>query len=297
MVNSPNSAPSANHLNTNQPEANKLTGLRYVPRWIAGVLCYAAFGLGGLLSSLTVLPILRYWPGTPQARTARVQRTVSLMFKSFVALLSGAGVINVSTKNLHLLQHVQGHIVIANHPTLVDVVVLISLMPNAGCIVKQGLWRNPFIRGVLSSVGYIPNRSAKLLLQDCKQVLTNTTNLVIFPEGTRTLVGNVINPFARGAANIAIRTKSDILPVVLRTDVAGLTKQQAWYQIPRQTINMSVEIGSRVMHHDYKITQGNEAKMARQLTRDLQQFYLNSLSNPIDSHTDKKQNNELTQPN
>lgn len=260
-------------------------------------MCYMVFGLGGLLSSLTILPVLRYWPGSKQERIARVQRTVSLMFKGFVAMLTAVGVINVSTQNLHLLQQARGHIVIANHPTLVDVVVLISLMPNAGCVVKQSLWRNPFIRGVLSSVGYIPNRSANLLLQDCKQVLKQDTNLVIFPEGTRTLVGNVINPFARGAANIAIRTQSDILPVVLRTDVAGLTKQESWYQIPRQTISMSVEITDSVLHHDDEITQGNEAKMARQLTRDLQQFYLNNLSSPLDSHTDKKQNNELTQPN
>ncbi|MCL1106029.1 lysophospholipid acyltransferase family protein [Shewanella algicola] len=284
MINSQPSAP----FTSQQSLAPKLTGFRYIPRWIGGAMCYMVFGLGGLLSSLTILPVLRYWPGSKQARTARVQRTVSLMFKGFVAMLTAVGVINVSTKNLHLLQQAQGHIVIANHPTLVDVVVLISLMPNAGCIVKQSLWRNPFIRGVLSSVGYIPNRSANLLLQDCKQVLNNATNLVIFPEGTRTLVGNVINPFARGAANIAIRTQSDILPVVLRTDVAGLTKQEPWYQIPRQTINMSVEIADSVLHHDDEITQGNEAKMARQLTRDLQQFYLNSLSIPIDSHTDKK---------
>ncbi len=260
-------------------------------------MCYMVFGLGGLLSSLTILPVLRYWPGSKQERIARVQRTVSLMFKGFVAMLTAVGVINVSTQNLHLLQQARGHIVIANHPTLVDVVVLISLMPNAGCVVKQSLWRNPFIRGVLSSVGYIPNRSANLLLQDCKQVLKQDTNLVIFPEGTRTLVGNVINPFARGAANIAIRTQSDILPVVLRTDVAGLTKQESWYQIPRQTISMSVEITDSVLHHDDEITQGNEAKMARQLTRDLQQFYLNNLSSPLDSHTDKKHKNELTQPN
>ncbi|MDD8060941.1 lysophospholipid acyltransferase family protein [Shewanella metallivivens] len=293
MINSPQSAP----FTSQQSIAPKLTGLRYIPRWIGGVMCYMVFGLGGLLSSLTILPVLRYWPGSKQERIARVQRTVSLMFKGFVAMLTAVGVINVSTQNLHLLQQARGHIVIANHPTLVDVVVLISLMPNAGCVVKQSLWRNPFIRGVLSSVGYIPNRSANLLLQDCKQVLKQDTNLVIFPEGTRTLVGNVINPFARGAANIAIRTQSDILPVVLRTDVAGLTKQESWYQIPRQTISMSVEITDSVLHHDDEITQGNEAKMARQLTRDLQQFYLNNLSSPLDSHTDKKQKNELTQPN
>ncbi|CAM4180832.1 lysophospholipid acyltransferase family protein [Shewanella livingstonensis] len=264
--------------------APKLNGLPYVPRWFAGVGCYIAFGLGGLLCSLTILPILQMWPTKPHLRVARVQRLVSRMFRVFVAMLSFAGVISVKTKNIELLQHAKGQIVIANHPTLVDVVVLISLMPNAGCIVKQGLWRNPFFRGVLASAGYIPNRGADLLLHDCLQVLKNDTNLIIFPEGTRTLTGNIVNSFARGAANIALRTQTDILPVVLRTDVAGLTKQQPWYQIPRQTINMSVEIGTSMSYLLYDAKQGNEAKMARQLTRDLQQFYIETLKQPIKSY-------------
>ncbi|MDO6618479.1 lysophospholipid acyltransferase family protein [Pseudomonadota bacterium] len=253
--------------------AKRLSGLGYVPRWIAGVLCYIAFGLGGLLSSITILPLLRFWPGTKQQRIARVQQAVHTMFNGFVWMLTQAGVIKLTTKNIQALTDAKGVLVIANHPTLVDVVVLISLMPNAGCIVKNTLWRNPFIRGVLASAGYIPNRGAELLLQDCQQVLDSETNLIIFPEGTRTVVGQKINPFARGAANIAIRTKTDIIPVSLHIDVAGLTKQQAWYQIPRQTINMSVEIGAVFDPLMYDNHQSSEAKLARVLTRDLEQYY------------------------
>ncbi|MBQ4890090.1 1-acyl-sn-glycerol-3-phosphate acyltransferase [Shewanella sp. MMG014] len=255
-----------------------LTGLAYVPRWIGGTLCYVVFGLGGLLSSLTVLPILRLWPGTKQQRIARVQKAVHIMFKGFVWMLSATGVIKVSTKTLPSLSEAKGVIVVANHPTLVDVVVLISLMPNAGCIVKQGLWRNPFIRGVLASAGYIPNRGADLLLKDCQQVLATDTNLIIFPEGTRTLVGAKTNPFARGAANIALRTQTDIMPVILRIDVAGLTKQQPWYELPRQTINMSVEMGAPFEYLRYDASQNNEAKMARVLTRELHQYYAEQLT-------------------
>jgi 1-acyl-sn-glycerol-3-phosphate acyltransferase len=284
MTNQPHKPQHADAIEQKKTAAPKLRGCRYVPRWIGGVLCYIAFGLGGLLCSLTILPILQLWPAKPNLRVARVQRLVSRMFRSLVAMLSFAGVITVNTKNIEILQQAKGLIVIANHPTLVDVVVLISLMPNAGCLVKQGLWRNPFIRGVLASAGYIPNRGADWLLDDCLQVLQTDTNLIIFPEGTRTLTGNIVNPFARGAANIALRTQTDILPVVLRTDVAGLTKQQAWYQIPRQTINMSVEIGTSMSYLLYDVKQGNEAKMARQLTRDLQQFYLDTLKQPIKSH-------------
>ncbi len=158
------------------------TGIGYFPRWLAGISCYIAFGLGGLLSSLTILPVLRFWPGERDVRIKRVQKAVHYMFRGFVHMLTWAGVVRVSTVNLQRLRQAKGMVVIANHPTLIDVVVLISLMPNAGCIVKQGLWRNPFLRGVVSAAGYIPNRGAELLLQDCREVLARGTNLIIFPE-------------------------------------------------------------------------------------------------------------------
>ncbi|MCB2382789.1 1-acyl-sn-glycerol-3-phosphate acyltransferase [Shewanella sp. SR1] len=260
------------------PETRR-AGLSYVPRWLGGVSCYIAFGLGGLLSSLTILPLLRFWPGTPEARIIRVQKAVHLMFKGFVAMLTWAGVIHVSTHRAQQLHDARGVIVIANHPSLVDVVVLISLMPNAGCIVKQGLWRNPFLRGVVSCAGYIPNRGAELMLEDCREVLARGTNLIIFPEGTRTVVGATINDFARGAANIALRAEADILPVVLRTNVRGLTKEQPWYEIPRQTMGMAVEIGATVSYQKYQAALGEHAKMARQLTRDLEHYYKQQLEN------------------
>ncbi|MGI2859594.1 lysophospholipid acyltransferase family protein [Shewanella algae] len=253
------------------------TGIGYFPRWLAGISCYIAFGLGGLLSSLTILPVLRFWPGERDVRIKRVQKAVHYMFRGFVHMLTWAGVIRVSTVNLQRLQQAKGMVVIANHPTLIDVVVLISLMPNAGCIVKQGLWRNPFLRGVVSAAGYIPNRGAELLLQDCREVLARGTNLIIFPEGTRTVKGAVINPFARGSANIALRAGADILPVVLRVVHPGLTKQDPWYEIPRRTIQMQVETGASIAHLRYDAESGGDARMARQLTRDLETYYKQQL--------------------
>ena len=100
-------AQQAETLHQTQIVSPKLTGLRYLPRWIGGVFCYIAFGLGGLLSSLTILPILRFWPGEKSVRIARVQKAVSWMFKGFVTMLSFAGVISISTKNIEILQNLK----------------------------------------------------------------------------------------------------------------------------------------------------------------------------------------------
>lgn len=261
--------------------APKLTGLAYIPRWLGGVACYVVFGLGGLLSSLTILPLLKFWPGSNTQKIKRVRKAVHIMFKGMVTMLTAAGVINVSTENANLLRNMKGKIIIANHPTLVDVVVMISLIPDAGCIVKQALWRNFFLRGVVSSAGYIPNRGADLLLNDCQSELATGTNLIIFPEGTRTQVGEIVNQFARGAANITLRTQTELVPIVLRTNAIGLSKQQAWYHIPARTIGMRVEIGVPRSYHEYlspwDVDLSVNAKKARQMTRDLENYYKQQL--------------------
>lgn len=261
----------------NKQPAPRLTGIAYLPRWVGGTCCYIVFGLGGLISSLTILPILRFWPGTAAQRIKRVQHAVHLMFKGFVYMLTWTGLIKVSHSNLQQLKCAKGMIVTSNHPTLVDVVVLISLMPNTSCIVKQGIWRNPFLRGVVSSAGYIPNRGAQFLLKDCKEVLNRGNNLIIFPEGTRTIIGKRVNCFARGAANITLRTQSNLLPILLKTNCVGFSKQESWYQLPRRTIGMRVELGEILPYIHYDTSVGSEAKMARIMTRDLEEYYKQQL--------------------
>ncbi|MDF0533319.1 lysophospholipid acyltransferase family protein [Shewanella sp. A32] len=250
-------------------------GLGYLPRWLAGMSCYIAFGVGGLISSFTLLPLLKYWPGDANARIQRVQKAVHLMFRVFVRMLTWARVIRLDSHYCQQLQQAKGMVVIANHPTLIDVVVLISLMPNAGCIVKQGLWRNPFMRGVVSAAGYIPNRGAELLLADCREVLNRGTNLIIFPEGTRTVKGEVINDFARGAANIALRCHAELLPVVLKVSNAGLTKQDPWYEIPRRTMHIQVQVGEHI--ETVTAVEDSSAKQARRLTHELEIYYRQQL--------------------
>jgi hypothetical protein len=53
--------------------------------------------------------------------------------------------------------------IIANHPSLIDVVFLIGLVRQANCVVKQSLWENPFTRGPVRA----PNTSATTAAWTC----------------------------------------------------------------------------------------------------------------------------------
>ena len=58
-----------------------------------------------------------------------------------------------------------GQLILANHPSLIDVVFLLAFMPGAGCVVKAGLWRNPLTRGAVTLAEFIPNDSTADMIE------------------------------------------------------------------------------------------------------------------------------------
>ena len=222
--------------------------------------------------SVTALPLLALLSnGNEQLRQARARRLVQLTFKWFIGVMKWTGVFNFDFKAIEKLRSVRGHVIIANHPSLIDVVALISFVPNPDCVVKSHLWKNPFMRGVIRSTGYLSNDDPEDLVNDCERSLAQGNNLIIFPEGTRTTPGEAVK-FQRGAAHLALRTRAKI--TALRVDCVPVTliKNEAWYCAPQQKPTLSVhylgEIDSAVYCNAEKLSIA-----ARQLTRDLQNYY------------------------
>jgi 1-acyl-sn-glycerol-3-phosphate acyltransferase len=94
-----------------------------------------------------------------------------------------------------------GQMIIANHPSLIDVVFLIGLVRHANCVVKQSLWENPFTRGPLRRTEYISNDGSMDMLDGAADALKNGQTLIIFPEGTRTRRARR-RPFIGGARQL-----------------------------------------------------------------------------------------------
>jgi 1-acyl-sn-glycerol-3-phosphate acyltransferase len=134
------------------------------------------------------------------------------------------GVIRVEFENDEVLRESRGLIVAANHPSLIDVVLLASRMPQADCIVKQALWDTPFVRWIVRR-SYIPNSLGfNETTELCCASFAEGNSLIVFPEGTRTKEGEPPR-LRRGAARIALSTGRDILPVrIFSSDARGLRK-------------------------------------------------------------------------
>lgn len=107
---------------------------------------FFSFGLIGLLLRFLVFPALSVLPGNRLQRISRGQRVVHYSSYVFIGLMHRIGIMTYEIKGLEKLNR-PGQLIIANHPTLIDILYLFSRIKQANCIVKESLWRNIFMRG------------------------------------------------------------------------------------------------------------------------------------------------------
>src|SRR5260221_556067 len=176
--------------------------------------CFGAMGIGGILYALVLFPALRLLPGGRKAQARRVRAVIHHSFVALLATLRLGGVMRLERRNVELLRDAAGPVVVlANHPSYLDIVVMIAHLPQALCVVKSELWSNPFFGGVVRAAGYVRNDEPDRLIENCAACVAEGTPLIIFPEGTRSEPGKPLQ-FVRGAAHVALKSGAAIQPVL-----------------------------------------------------------------------------------
>ena len=247
----------------------------YYWRLLATAASFCLFGIGGLCLRVLVFPLLACLPGDAQAHRRRARAVVSRLFWLFIRFMYRTGVLTYSVSGAERLGR-PGQMIIANHPSLIDVVFLIGLVRDANCVVKQSLWQYPFTRGPVRSTGYISNDGSMDMLDTAVAALQGGQTLIIFPEGTRTQPGHA-PAFHRGAAAIALRGAKIITPVTITVSPTTLTKAEPWYRIPTRRVHFSLRVGADIEPHTFAAT-GPAPQASRRLNDFLHQHFIKELA-------------------
>jgi len=133
-------------------------------------------------------------------------------------------------------------LVIANHPSLIDVLLITATVPNLCCVLKGALSYNPLFRLLINQLDYLPNSNPESMLAEGSRRLQREETLLIFPEGTRSEPGTELD-FRFGAAELAVRSGCAVLPIVIRTNTAYLSKGYPWYRLPADKLRYTLEVG------------------------------------------------------
>jgi 1-acyl-sn-glycerol-3-phosphate acyltransferase len=251
-----------------------LARIEFSWRWLSTAFSYLMFGLGGLVFTIFAVPVLFCLPGGKQLRARRAQKTLHCLFRAYVRMMSFLGVVTYQVEDIEKLRG--SRLIIANHPSLLDVVFLISMVPNACCVVKGKLTRNFFTRGPIKTSGYIMNEEAADVIDAAACAMDDGQTLIIFPEGTRTDPARESLHFRRGAANVAIRTGSAITPVLIYCAPAGLTKKQRWYQVPEKRMHLRFLVMDQYSIDQY-LKDPRPSRGARNLSADLLNYFSREL--------------------
>lgn len=232
------------------PDGDRARQDGYWWRLPATGLCFLVFGLGGLIVGMLVLPLVRLTAFNRASRQARSRACVSACLAFFAGFMRALGVLSFSFEGRERLGR-PGQLVIANHPTLIDVVFLVGLLPQANCVVKAALFAHPVTRSALRSTGYITNSTADEMIHAAEHALATGECLIMFPEGTRTKP-DAPPQLHRGAANIALRGASIVTPVFIRCIPPTLSKNQPWYRIPLRRPHWVIRVGADIDPAPYR---------------------------------------------
>jgi len=260
-------------ISTARPETARLKALLRIPRdWLAMACGLAYFGAFGLLVTIFCGTLSFILPNRSGEKLGR--HIHHLIFRGFMVYLRLTGLLKVDLSALDRLAKIPEPLIVApNHTSLWDAVFIIARLPQTICVMKKSIMRNPCLGGGSRLSGYISNGSTTCMIRDAADALGRGGQLLIFPEGTRTIPSaRWINPLKGGCALIATRANVPIHPVFIRCNSRFLQKGWPFWRPPVFPIHISIETGDPISPR--------EGESAADLTQRLQAIYEHELARP-----------------
>lgn len=149
----------------------------------------------------------------------------------------------VSIENRLVLNRSKTYVIVSNHQSLLDILILFRLFKHFKWVSKTEIFRVPVIGWIMILNKYIKvkrgdKKSILKMMETCKKVLKSGISILMFPEGTRSVDGN-LGVFKDGAFNLALETQTDILPIIIDGTSKAIPKKKLILS-NKQTIRMKI---------------------------------------------------------
>ncbi len=195
------------------------------------------------------------------------QYAIMLVFRTYLLVVRASGLVKCDLSALDALRDQGALIITTNHPSLIDVVLIASRLPRIVCVLKAGLLDNPLLGGGARMAGYIRNDSTGNLIRESVAATHDGSQLLIFPEGTRTVQAPV-NEFKGGFGLIAKKAKVPVQAVFIESSSPFLGKHWPLWKLPTFPLVYRVRVGQC-----FEVTDD-----AKHFASDLERYYREQLT-------------------
>jgi len=202
------------------------------------IICLLRFFLTGLAVSpvcLLLSKVTRIPHSTGQALIRR-------LFADWIRFCLRLGIFELTLPDEEKLRAIRGTILAPNHPSILDAVFLLSVVPRTVCVMRANLTSDIFLGGAARLAGYVPNDRGSALVRHGVEKIVAGENLLIFPEGTRTRT-EAINPFKHGFALIATKTGAPIQTILIEREGRFLSKGVSFFSYAPPPYRFRIHLG------------------------------------------------------
>jgi 1-acyl-sn-glycerol-3-phosphate acyltransferase len=231
--------------------------------------CFFFFWLSSFVLSWVIIPLalIPLRGRSSIERERRSQEIVGRGFRLFLATMRTVRVLVFRPRNVRLDLPQGPFVMIANHPTLIDVTAVMAVCPRICCVAKSELFRSVLVGPVLRYSGHIEggavgSMEGASVMQQALRKLGDGQSVLIFPEGTRS-PAHGLNRFKSGVFEIALRAGVPIVPILISCEPPTLMKGLQWYALPKKTARYNImqlptwpapdrEVGSRQLAEQFQ---------------------------------------------
>lgn len=213
------------------------------------LFCFVLFGFGAGVISFFIFPYITLKMPVERRKFAYAG-VIHSSWKFFKDFLQKIKLIKVNCNDEARLANLSGKIIVASHPTFIDIVILIGLIPNSTCLAKKDTLKNPLFRNIVKSIYIINDIDIDDFKTETDKFLKEGFNIIIFPTGTRTKPDEDIK-LHKGSAVISLHSNTAIVPVKITTDYPFLQKNQPIYDIGDRVVNYNIEVKDEISPQDF----------------------------------------------
>lgn len=241
----------------------------YVFYCINKIGAFIFFGTGAVILAIFVFPFIRLFTGKKKDFGIRARAFVSGTFRVWLKSLELTTSSKLIVEDKAAFRNLHRKIIIANHPSILDFVYIMSLVPNSTCIVKEGLKNSP-LGGVIRQAYITNSTDFSKVCEDCKKLTDKGCNVIIFPEGTRS-PRHGQNNYKKGAARLALYCGCDVQPLFIGgSDKYGLGKNDPmWSYNHVESYKYDIRMLPAIPVDEYK--ELSEPIAAKHLTEKMEQ--------------------------
>ena len=226
-------------------------------------ISFFVFGLGAALLNFFVFPFIKN-------NKTLCSDIIHYTWKFFVYFMMILGLFKLDIKKL---SKIKNKVIVATHPSFIDIVILIAFIPRSTCFVKKELAHNPILKNLVNSIFITNEVELEELKSESKKMLDLGFNVIIFPSGIRHR-RNEFPKIKKGASLIALNANKNIVPIRFFSNNDFMFINQPFYEVGEKRVTFEIEQMPEINVQDF--ISDSEIVSKKKITQQIEKSLYNS---------------------